>query len=85
MYEALTQQQKWGFQFVALVRNQKAIGGRTNWTPQEVAAERLAAIGNDYWNELFAYKNELMKTAFASASPEVQQQIQSLLGVSDVL
>lgn len=85
MYDALTQQQKWGYQYAALVRNANATGGRTNWTAQEVAADRLATIGNDYWTTLVDYKNGLMRTAFTNASAEIQQQVQTLLGVSDVL
>lgn len=96
MYDALTQEQKWGFQYAAQVRNQHnatrneslAEGDqpfKTNWTAQEIAAERLAEQGNNLGAELELRKVELMVAAFKAASPTIQAQVQQLLGVQDIL
>jgi hypothetical protein len=96
MYDALTQQQKWGFSYAAQVRNQHnssrnallAEGAqlhRVDWTAQELAAERLAEAGNVLWAELLTRKTEAFTQAFLAASAEVQADIQTTLGVQDVL
>ena len=52
MWEQLTANQQRGFKYAADLRNQQSIGGRTNWTPEEIALEKLRDAGNALRAEL---------------------------------
>lgn len=88
MWDSLTQEQKWGFQYAAERRNAYNAGiegQRTNWTAQEMALEKLRDAANQLWQEVLVRKNELFRDAFFGASAQTQATIQSMLNVPDVI
>ncbi len=61
MWDSLTQEQKWGFQYAAEQMNAYNIAQnnpqlKTNWTAQEVALERLKESANQLWMEVLKRK-----------------------------
>ncbi len=90
MWDSLTQEQKWGFQYAAEQMNAYNIAQnnpqlKTNWTAQEVALERLKESANQLWMEVLKRKTELFVAAFNQSSSETQQTITEMLDVPDVI
>lgn len=85
MWEALTQKQKWGYEYIAKQRNESLNATRTDWTGQEVAAEKLAETGDAFYKALENYKWGLAKQMFDQATPEQQNALLAQFGIPDVL
>lgn len=85
MFEQLTQQQQWGFAYAAKLRNELPGAQKTNWTAQEIAAERLAECGDSLYADLENFKWGLARQLYNSATPEQQAALLQQFGIPDVL
>jgi hypothetical protein len=73
MYEQLTQEQRWGFEYAAQLRNDYNASPdnnslRTDYTAEEMALERLSQIGDQLYAEVEQAKWVLAKQMFDAAT-----------------
>lgn len=85
MFEQLTQKQRWGFAYAAQLRNAIPGAEKTDWTAEEIAAERLAQAGNDLYSDLESHKWRIAKQMFDAATQEQQDALLAQFGIPPVL
>lgn len=85
MFEQLTQKQQWGFAYAAKLRNELPGAQKTDWTAEEIAAERLADVGNALYDELENYKWGIARQLFNAATTQEQDALLAQFGIPNVL
>ncbi len=91
MWDSLTQEQKWGFQYAAEQMNalqhcskQSAVENKLD-SPRGCIGAIEERIANQLWMEVLKRKTELFVAAFNQSSSETQQTITEMLDVPDVI
>lgn len=85
MWEQLTQEQRWGFEYAAKLRNDTPDATKTDWTGQEIALQMLGQIADGLYLELKDAKWNIARQMFDSAPPEQQTALLQQFGIPDVL
>lgn len=90
MYEQLTQEQRWGFEYAAQLRNDynSSLGNeslRTDYTAEDMALERLAEIGNVLYQEIENRKWQIARQMFDVATDEQKNALLAQFGIPSII
>ncbi len=85
MYDALTADQKRGLKFIADHRNANNFGGRTDWTPQQVAAEMLAQAADQTYEQFKHAKLAHVATVYKAMNPTQQAAVMLAFNLPPIL
>lgn len=90
MYEQLTQEQRWGFEYAAQLRNDynESLNNdslRTDYTAEEMALERLAQVGDQLYAEIESRKWSIAKQMFDAATGEQKDALLAQFGIPPII